>query len=82
MNLYALALSAIRKGETYIAPAHAYANTKDDAKMLGLVEAQKHFPESEGFANHLAVAGVISDNFLIAAGWQRKRVRKPRQKVL
>lgn len=83
MNLYALALSATRKDETYIIPAHATAISTAEARGLGVEEAARRFPISEGFANHVAIAGLIDDEHIKAAGWVKKstakRVRKPRR---
>lgn len=82
MNLYALALSTTKKGETYIIPAHAIAVTASEAYALGVEEAKRRFPISEGFANHAAIAGLIDDDHIKAAGWVKKstakRVKKPR----
>lgn len=84
MNLYTLALSTTKKGETYIIPAHAIAMSAQEAKELGVEEAIRRFPISEGFANHAAIAGLIDDEHIKAAGWVKKstakRVRRQRGK--
>ena len=77
MNLYTLALSATKKGEAYFVPAHAVAPSPQDAKEAGLVEAKRRFPESEGFANHVAMVGLIADEHIRAAGWVK---RSPKRK--
>jgi len=76
MNLYALALSATRKGETYIIPAHAYANDKTEARDAGVELVKKQFPIEEGFANHAAMADLIDDAYLRAVGWVKKSTAK------
>ena len=68
MPLYALALSATKSGETYIIPAHVVAPTRSLAQDAGLKEAKRVFPEGSGYANHLAMAGVIADESIKAAG--------------
>jgi hypothetical protein len=75
MPLYALALSATKSGETYIIPAHVVAPTKTMAQEAGLVEAKRRFPEGSGYANHLAMAGMVDDDSIKAAGWTHKRIR-------
>lgn len=75
MNLYAVAMSATKKGESYFVPAHAVAPSAADAKSAALIEAKKFFPESEGFANHVAMVGLIADEHIRAAGWVKRSPR-------
>ena len=82
MNLYALALSATRKGETYIVPAHAYASSKTEAHYLGLETIKEQLPTTEGYDNHAAAVDLIPDEFMATAGWQRKRVGRKRKEVI
>jgi hypothetical protein len=47
-----------------------------EARGLGVEEAEKQLPKSEGFANHAAIAGLIDDDHIKAAGWVKKSTAK------
>ena len=76
MNLYTVALLATKDDQAFVVPACAMAEDKNEAQRAGMARALEHFPAAEGFAGHLAIVGIIADNFLIEAGWVRRNKTK------
>ncbi len=75
MILYALAVSALKQGETYVT-AVAYWNDSDDLSMVeqeAIHVAYSQFPVSEGYTHHSVMVDEFEDSWILQAAEEIKK---------
>ncbi len=75
MKLYALAVSALKQGETYVT-AVAYWNDSDNLSTVeqeAIHVAYSQFPASEGYTHHSVIADTFEDDWIVQAAEEIKK---------